>query len=68
MDNGIEENVALIVFGEHTQVLQHLTNDYDKIRETMSTTILIIISTFIVPRKLHVIKVKNIHMPNSNKY
>jgi len=40
MDNGIEENVALIVFGQETRVLQHYTNEYTKIRDAMGIVIL----------------------------
>ncbi|XP_060071146.1 uncharacterized protein LOC132551061 isoform X2 [Ylistrum balloti] len=35
MDNGLEENLALIVFGKETKVAQHLTNDYTKFREAL---------------------------------
>ena len=35
MDHGLEENVALITFNSDAQVLQHLTNDYQKIRQAL---------------------------------
>ncbi|XP_069138194.1 uncharacterized protein [Argopecten irradians] len=37
MDNGLEENMALIVFGKESKVVQHLTNDYTKLRDSLDT-------------------------------
>ncbi|XP_033750195.1 uncharacterized protein LOC117334606 isoform X2 [Pecten maximus] len=37
MDNGLEENLALIAFGKETRVVQHLTNDYMKFRDALET-------------------------------
>ncbi|XP_021342846.1 uncharacterized protein LOC110443143 isoform X2 [Mizuhopecten yessoensis] len=35
MDNGLEENLALIVFGRESKVVQHLTDDYAKFRDAL---------------------------------
>jgi hypothetical protein len=32
---GIEENVGIATFGEHTAVVQHMTNDYNKVLEAL---------------------------------
>lgn len=32
---GIEENIGIATFGEQTGVFQHMTNDYDKVREAL---------------------------------
>ncbi|XP_060066674.1 uncharacterized protein LOC132546961 [Ylistrum balloti] len=33
VDHALEENIAIVTFGKTTAVMQHLTNDYSKIRE-----------------------------------
>lgn len=32
---GIEENLGIATFGEQTGVIQHMTNDYDKVLEAL---------------------------------
>lgn len=36
MENGLEENVAVIGFGNQPKNIQHFTNDYSRIRAAMS--------------------------------
>lgn len=35
VENSLEENIAVVSFGNETRVVQNLTNDYSKIRDAV---------------------------------
>lgn len=35
VENSLEENIAMVTFGNMTRVVQNLTNDYSKIRDAL---------------------------------
>ncbi|XP_022333075.2 uncharacterized protein LOC111130362 isoform X1 [Crassostrea virginica] len=37
VENSLEENIAVVTFGNETRVIQNLTNDYSKIRDSVET-------------------------------
>ena len=42
-DSGVEENIALVTFGGTSNIVQHLTNDFSRVRDAIGRSMFILL-------------------------